>query len=159
MVADRLAAAKIPVMTGAMVNIPSGFASLGARQENAALLRRAGVQVALIGNGPGDPETFNVRNLRQEAGNAVAYGMTWDDALRAVTIVPAELYGVGDRVGSLQPGRQANVVVWSGDPFELGTTADHVIIRGREVNRDSRQDMLTRRYRTLPPSYGTPRAP
>jgi imidazolonepropionase-like amidohydrolase len=159
MVGERLAAAKVPVMTGAMVNIPFSFASLGARQENAAILRRAGVTVALIGNGPGDPETFNVRNLRQEAGNAVAYGMSWDDALRAVTLVPAEILGVADRVGSLQPGREANLVVWSGDPFELSTTVEHVIIRGREVSRDSRQDMLVRRYRTLPPAYGTPRAP
>jgi imidazolonepropionase-like amidohydrolase len=159
MVAERLAAARVPVMTGAMVNIPFGFASLGARQENAALLRRAGVTVALIGNGPGDPETFNVRNLRQEAGNAVAYGMSWEEALRAVTLVPAEILGVADRVGSLQAGREANVVVWSGDPFELSTTAEHVFVRGRESTGDTRQDMLVRRYRTLPPSYGTPRAP
>ncbi|HUR00619.1 MAG TPA: amidohydrolase family protein, partial [Gemmatimonadaceae bacterium] len=117
MMADKLAAARIPVLTGAMNNIPAGFASLGQRQENAALLRKAGVQVALIGNaGGGDEEAFNVRNLKQEAGNAVAYGMTWDDALRAVTLAPAEMFGVADRVGSLQVGREGNVVVWSGDP-------------------------------------------
>ena len=90
MVADKLAAARVPVLTGAMNNIPGGFAALGQRQENAALLRKAGVQIALIGNaGGGDEEAFNVRNLKQEAGNAVAYGMTWDDALRAVTLAPA----------------------------------------------------------------------
>ena len=154
MVADQLAAARIPVLTGAMNNIPRSFSQLGTRQENAALLRRAGVTVILIGNaGGGDEELFNVRNLKFEAGNAVAYGMTWDDALRAVTLAPAELFGVADRVGSLQVGRSANVVVWSGDPFEFTTQVEHVFIRGREVARDSRQDMLMRRYRTLPPNY------
>ena len=155
-VADKLAAAKVPVLTGAMQNIPGGFTTLGMRQENAGLLRGAGVSVALIGNGPGDPETFNVRNLRQEAGNAVAYGMTWDDALRAVTLTPAELFGLGERMGTLQAGRTANVVVWSGDPFELSSVAEHVFIRGREMERDSRQDMLVRRYRRLPPDYRAP---
>ncbi|HMA01280.1 MAG TPA: hypothetical protein VKP02_02870, partial [Gemmatimonadaceae bacterium] len=89
--ADRIAAAKVPVLTGAMNNIPGSFATLGNRQENAAMLRKAGVQVGIIGNaGGGDEELFNIRNLRYEAGNAVAYGMSWDDALRAVTIAPAE---------------------------------------------------------------------
>jgi len=156
MVADRLAAAKIPVLTGAMNNIPGSFSTLGSRQENAALLRRAGVNVILIGNGPGDPETFNVRNMRQEAGNAVAYGMSWDDALRSITQAPAELFGVGDRVGSLQVGREANVVVWAGDPFELRTLPERVFLRGKEVQRNSRQDQLTERYKTLPPDYKKP---
>ena len=156
LVADKLAAAKVPVLTGAMQNIPGSFTTLGIRQENAGLLRRAGVEVALVGNGPGDPETFNVRNIRQEAGNAVAYGMTWDDALRSVTLVPAQIFGLGDRMGSLQAGRSANVVVWSGDPFELSTVAEHVIIRGRRMEGDSRQDMLVRRYRQLPPDYRAP---
>src|SRR3981081_4384586 len=120
MVADKLAAARVPVLTGAMNNIPGGFAALGQRQENAALLRKAGVQVVLIGNaGGGDEDAFNVRNLKQEAGNAVAYGMTWDDALRAVTLAPAQIFGVADRVGTLEAGKGANVVVWSGDPFEF----------------------------------------
>ncbi len=133
MMADKLAAARIPVLTGAMNNIPAGFAALGQRQENAGLLRKAGVQVALIGNaGGGDEEAFNVRNLKQEAGNAVSYGMTWDDALRAVTLAPAEFFGAADRIGSLQPGREGNVVVWSGDPFEFTTRAEHVFVRGRE---------------------------
>jgi imidazolonepropionase-like amidohydrolase len=157
MMADKLAAARIPVLTGAMNNIPDGFASLGQRQENAGLLRKAGVQVALIGNaGGGDEEAFNVRNLKQEAGNAVSYGMTWDDALRAVTLAPAELFGAGDRVGSLQPGREGNVVVWSGDPFEFTTRAEHVFVRGREYNEKTRQDLLIERYRNLPGTHNTP---
>jgi len=158
MMADRLAAARIPVLTGAMNNIPAGFASLGQRQENAGLLRKAGVPVALIGNaGGGDEEAFNVRNLKQEAGNAVAYGMTWDDALRAVTLAPAEFFGVADRVGSLQSGREGNVVVWSGDPFEFTTRAEHIFVRGREYNEKTRQDMLIERYRNLPGTHNTPR--
>jgi imidazolonepropionase-like amidohydrolase len=157
MVADKLAAAHIPVLTGAMNNIPGGFASLGQRQENAGLLRKAGVSVALIGNaGGGDEEAFNVRNLKQEAGNAVSYGMTWDDALRAVTLAPAEIFGVSDRVGSLQPGREGNVVVWSGDPFEFTTRVEHVFVRGREYHDKTRQDMLMERYKTLPGTHNNP---
>jgi imidazolonepropionase-like amidohydrolase len=157
MMADRLAAAHIPVLTGAMNNIPSGFASLGQRQENAALLNKAGVPVALIGNsGGGDEEAFNVRNLKQEAGNAVAYGLAWENALRAVTLTPSEVFGVSDRVGSLQPGREANVVVWSGDPFEFSTRAEHVFVRGREYHDKTRQDLLMERYRNLPNTHNTP---
>jgi imidazolonepropionase-like amidohydrolase len=157
MMADKIAAARIPVLTGAMNNIPADFSSLGQRQENAGLLRKAGVQVALIGNaGGGDEETFNVRNLKQEAGNAVSYGMTWDDALRAVTLAPAEIFGVADRVGSLQPGREGNVVVWSGDPFEFTSRVEHVFVRGREYNEKTRQDLLVERYRNLPGTHNQP---
>ena len=145
--ADRLAATHVPVLTGAMNNIPGSFATLNQRQENAALLRRAGVRVALVGNGDGDESHFNARNIKYEAGNAVAYGMSYDDALRAVTLVPAELFGLSDRIGSLQSGREANLVVWSGDPFEFSTQAEHVFIRGREVKEPSRQDLLIDRYK------------
>ena len=148
MVAGKLAAAHVPVLTGAMNNIPGSFSSLGSAQENAAALRRAGVDVILIGDsGVGDGETFNVRDLKQEAGNAVAYGMSYDDALRAVTLTPAEVFGLSDRIGSLQAGRDANLVIWSGDPFEFSTQVEHVFIRGREVKEKSRQDMLTDRYK------------
>jgi imidazolonepropionase-like amidohydrolase len=158
MVAPRLAAAKVPVLTGAMNNIPGSFAALGTRQENAAMLRKAGVTVAIIGNaGGGDEEAFNVRNIRYEAGNAVAYGMSWDDALRAVTAAPAELFGAGDRIGTLQPGKIGNVVVWSGDPFEFASRAERVFVGGRETTERSRQQMLEERYKTLPPRYGTPK--
>ena len=156
MMADKISAARIPVLTGAMNNIPDGFASLGQRQENAGLLRKAGVQVALIGNGGGDEEAFNVRNLKTEAGNAVSYGMTWDDALRAVTLAPAEFFGAADRVGSLKPGLEGNVVIWSGDPFEFTTRAERVFVRGREYNEKTRQDQLIERYRTLPGTHNTP---
>ena len=157
MVAVKLANARVPVITGAMNNIPGSFSTLASAQENAAFLRRAGVDVILIGDsGVGDGETFNVRDVKQEAGNAVAYGMSWDDALRAVTTVPARVLGIGDRYGTLEAGKVANVVVWSGDPFEFGTRAEHVIIRGSEISSPSRQDLLEQRYKTLPPDYRKP---
>ncbi len=146
-VASELAAARVPVLVGAMSNIPSSFEELGTRQENAALLRAAGVPVVLIGNGPGDSENFNVQNIRQEAGNAVAYGMSWDDALRAITLAPAEAFGLADKVGSLRAGREANVVIWDGDPFEFSTRAVQVFIRGVKQGGKSRQDELVERYK------------
>lgn len=156
-VADKLAAAGVPVLTGAMNNIPESFASLGQRQENAGLLQKAGVRVSMIGNaGGGDEEAFNVRNIRFEAGNAVAYGMDWNAALRSITLTPAETFGVADRVGSLAPGRIADVVVWSGDPLEFATQPEHVFIAGREIVQPSRQDMLEQRYKSLPPNYRMP---
>lgn len=154
MLADQLAAAKVPVLTGAMNNIPYSFAMLGARQDNAAILRKAGVEVGIIGNaGGGDEELFNVRNVRYEAGNAVGYGMSWDDALRAITLAPAQIFGVADKIGSLRPGTEANVVVWDGDPFEFATRATQVFIRGQLQTGPSRQDLLVQRYLSLPPKY------
>ena len=149
MVAPKLAAAKVPVIVGALNNIPLSFAMLGARQENAALLQEAGATVLINGGADG----FNARNVRFEAGVAVAFGMPWDAALRAVTLSAAEAFGVADRVGSLQAGREANVVVWSGDPFEPMTRAERVLVRGVDVRRPSRQDELMQRYKTLPPTY------
>ena len=148
--ADRLAAARVPVMTGAMSNIPSSFATLNQRQENAGLLRRAGVRVVLIATSGTDVSRFNARNLKYEAGNAVAYGMSHDDALRGVTLTPAEVFGLSDRIGSLQPGRDANIVIWSGDPFEFSTRVEHVLIKGREIQEPSRQDLLIERYKPHP---------
>lgn len=156
-VADKLAAAHVAVLTGAMNNIPYTFAQLGARQDNVALLRKAGVVVAIIGNaGGGDEEAFNVRNIRFEAGNAVAYGADRDDALRAITLAPAELFGVADRVGSLAPGKDGDVVIWSGDPFEFATQPEHVYVRGKEDTTSTRQDLLEQRYKNLPPNYRKP---
>lgn len=155
-VADEIASAKVPVMVGALNNIPVSFDALGQRQENAAILRAAGVEVSLIGNGPGDPESFNVRNLRQEAGNAVAYGLSWDEALRAVTLAPALALGVADKVGSLQVGREANIVVWDGDPFEFSSKAEKVYIRGTLQTGASRQDELVARYRSKPVNFAQP---
>jgi imidazolonepropionase-like amidohydrolase len=143
MVADQLKAAQVPVVVKALTDIPS-FDSLGATLENAARLSKAGVTLALA-----TFDTQNSRTLRQEAGNAIAYGMSRDAALEAVTLTPAKLWGVADRVGSLEPGKDADVVVWSGDPFELTTGPEHVFIKGREMPADTRQTELLKRYRTI----------
>jgi imidazolonepropionase-like amidohydrolase len=149
MLADSLAAANVPVVLSPLRNIPS-YGALGARYANAALLHRAGVRVAFTVAGDG---SHNSRLIKQEAGNAVSYGLPWDAALRAVTLTPAEIYGLGARYGSLEPGKVANVVVWSGDPFEFSTAAEHVFVRGQEIPRTSRQTELLERYRSLPPRY------
>jgi len=146
-IADRIAAAGVPVLVQPLDNIPT-YDALGVRYENAALLTNRGVKVSLL-----ETQTENSRNLRQQAGNAVAYGMTWEQALRAVTLTPAETFGVADRYGSLEAGKVANVVVWTGDPFEFSTGVEHVFIRGKEIPLRSRQTELMERYRTLPPKY------
>jgi imidazolonepropionase-like amidohydrolase len=147
MIASEIAAAGVPVLVEPLDNIPS-YDALGIRYENAPLLAKGGAKVALM-----ETATENTRDLRQQAGNAVASGMTWEQALRAVTLSPAEVFGVADRYGSLDNGKVANVVVWSGDPFDFSTGVEHVYIRGREIPLRSRQTELLERYKTLPPKY------
>jgi imidazolonepropionase-like amidohydrolase len=146
-IASEIAAAGVPVLVEPMDNIPS-YDALGIRYENAALLAKAGVTVALM-----ETDTHKTHDLRQQAGNAVSYGMTWDQALRAVTAAPAQIFGVADRYGSLETGKVANVVVWTGDPFEFSTGVEHVLIRGKEIPLKSRQTELFERYKKLPPQY------
>lgn len=146
-IAGEIAAAGVPVLVEPMDNIPS-YDALGIRYENAAVLAKAGVKVSLL-----ETDTHNSRRIRQQAGNAVSFGMTWDQALRAVTLTPAETFGVADRYGSLDAGKVADIVVWSGDPFEISTGAEHVFIRGREIPLTSRQTELLQRYKKLPPSF------
>jgi imidazolonepropionase-like amidohydrolase len=127
-----------------LTNIPT-FESLGATLENAARLSRAGVQVAIASF-----DTQNSRNIRQEAGNAIANGMDRHAALEAVTLAPARVWGVADRVGSIEPGKDADLVIWSTtDPFELTSGAERVFIKGREMPRETRQRALLERYRRL----------
>jgi imidazolonepropionase-like amidohydrolase len=140
MVAEDIARAGVPTVIRVLENLPGSFERLGARYENAALLRQAGVRVVLTSG-----DTHNARNLRQEAGNAVAYGLPHDEALRAVTLHPAQVWGL-DGYGTLEPGSVANVVVWSGDPLEILTPVRHVFIRGREIPLVSRQTELRDRY-------------
>jgi imidazolonepropionase-like amidohydrolase len=149
--ADRLAAADVPVVVKALNNLPTEFDRLGTRFDNAARLADAGVPVVIS-----TFDTHNARTLRLEAGNAARFGMDRDAALRAVTLAPAQMLGVADTHGSLEVGKTANVVVWSGDPFEPLTTVEHVFIGGTEMPDDSRQKRLLRRYDDLgdwPPAY------
>jgi imidazolonepropionase-like amidohydrolase len=155
MVAHELAQAGVAVLVNPMTNLPERFEALGATLENAARLAAAGVTVAFM---TGD--AHNARNLKQGAGNAVAYGLPWDAALRAMTVVPAQIWGLADRLGSLEPGKEADVVVWDGDPLEVTTFADHVLIGGVEMPMTTRQTLLRDRYRRLdgelPPAYQRP---
>lgn len=144
MVAPQLAEADVPVIVQPLTNLPERFSSLHARYDNAALLSRAGVRVMLMEAG-----AWDVRNLRQEAGNAVAWGMDPDAALAAITSLPAAVFGMDADYGAIAPGRLANLVVWSGDPFEMTTSPVHVFVRGRELPLRSRQTLLLERYRTL----------
>ena len=142
-VARHLAASHTPVIVNPMNNIP-GMEALGITLENAARMHGAGVNVVFASF-----DSHNSRNLKQLAGNAVSYGMPYDAALRAITVNPARLWGAADRYGTLESGKDADVVVWSGDPLELTTAVEHVFIRGREMPDDTRQRALFNRYRRL----------
>lgn len=98
----------------------------------------------------------NARKQRHLAGNAVSYGLAFNAGLAALTINPAELFGVGDEFGSLEVGKRADVVLWSGDPLEVTTVADLVIINGEIDSMESRQTRLRDRYLVEDPE--TPRA-
>jgi imidazolonepropionase-like amidohydrolase len=142
--AREIAAARVPVIVEPLTDIPS-FDALGARLDNVTLLREAGVEVIIAQGDPGGE-----RNLRYAAGNAVRNGMGWDDALRSVTAAPAAAFGLSD-YGTLENGKVANVVVWSGDPFDFMSAPEHVLIRGQEVSLKTRETELRDKYRTLPP--------
>ena len=143
MVAEELAKRRIPVVVKPLTDIPS-FDALNATLENSARLRRAGVTVVLSSF-----DTQRARTLRQEGGNAIAYGLDRAEALRAVTLTPAQVWGVASSTGSLEAGKDADVVIWSGDPFELTTHAERVFIRGRDMPMRSRQTELLERYKTI----------
>ena len=144
-VAPELAAAKVPVVVQPSRNLPSSFDALGARLDNAALLAAAGVPVVLAWL----DDSHNVRNITQEAGLAVANGLPWAKALRAITLEPATAYGQSATHGSVAPGKVANLVIWDGDPLELSSRPTHVFVRGRAIPMVSRQTLLRDRYRKL----------
>ena len=87
-------------------------------------------------------ESENVRNLPYNAGFAAAYGLGKEEALRAVTITPAEIFGVSDEIGSLEVGKKATLFVADGDPFETKTDIHHVFIDGYKVPMESRHTRL-----------------
>lgn len=151
MVADRLAAAKVPVLLDPLDNLPGNFDEVGARLDNAALLHAAGVSVVIDGG-----ESHNARKQRQRAGNAVANGLPHEAALAALTVNPARVFGVADRFGTLEEGKRADLVLWSGDPLEVTTVAELVIVNGEVDSMRSRQTELLQRY--LPENPELPRA-
>jgi imidazolonepropionase-like amidohydrolase len=145
MVAEELAAAGIPVIVDPLEDLPSSFDVLGASLQNAARLQEAGVDVA-YSTAPTADGYFNARLVPQHAGNAVANGVPWDEAFRAITLTPAEIYGVGDRYGALAPGYAGDVVVWDGDPLEVMSAPVAVLIDGEPTALESRQTQLRDRY-------------
>jgi len=146
LLADELAKAKVPVILDPMSNLPRNFDKTRVRPDNAVLLSKAGVQIAISTLGAAS----GARRLRQLAGNAVARGLPWKDALAAITKVPAKLFGLRGR-GELKVGAIADLVVWSGDPLELSSRPELVIIGGELTEPVSHQTRLRDRYRRLPP--------
>lgn len=142
-IAREIAAAGVPVALEPLHDIPS-FDGLGARLDNATLLREAGVKVIIAQGDPGGE-----RNLRYAAGNAVRNGMSWDDALEAITATPARAFGLTD-YGTLQAGKVANLVIWSGDPFDFASAAERVYVKGQLMPLETRETELRDKYRRVP---------
>jgi imidazolonepropionase-like amidohydrolase len=144
-VADRLASLDIPVMVDSFSNLPASFSQLAATGENAKRLAEAGVTVSIVNL---DNDDHLAHLASQIAGNAVANGMAFDDAMRALTTAPAEIYGMTG-LGVLAPGARADVVAWDGDPLEVTSAPTAVYIDGEAQSMVSRQTELRDRYRTL----------
>jgi len=144
-VADELARARIPVIVDPLTNLPDRFERLSSRLDNAVLLHRAGVKFA-IAPAPGSTDAHQARLALQLAGNAVANGLPWEQAFAAISRTPAEIFGVGDRLGRLEPNYLADVVVWDGDPLEVMSSPVAVFIQGVEQPLVSRQTRLRDRY-------------
>ena len=147
MAADALAAAKIPVILDPEANLPGSFDELGARLDNAALLHKAGVTIATVVVASGIQQSYNAGlSMREGAGLAVANGLPYIDGLKSITWVPAQIWGMADRCGSIATGRDADLVIWDGDPLEPSTLAVTVLIAGKEMSLVTHQTELRDRY-------------
>ncbi|HTO05951.1 MAG TPA: amidohydrolase family protein [Myxococcota bacterium] len=140
--APELARAHVPVVFDPLRTLPDSFSALHARRDAAALLHAAGVPLVIAELS----SPHFAHRLRWAAGNAVAEGLPYDAALAAVTSVPAELFGE-PRSGVLRAGAPATLVLWNGDPLDVTTWAERMWVRGEEVSLETRQDLLTERYR------------
>ncbi|MHA7131401.1 amidohydrolase family protein [Algoriphagus namhaensis] len=141
-VADEIAAAGIPVVTGPVQDLPTRDSDrYDAAYTNPGKLMKAGVKVAIRTD-----ETENVRNLPFHAAYAAAYGMGKEEALKAVTIVPAEIFGVADKYGSVEEGKMANLIVSTGDPFETKSQIMHVFIEGYRIPLSNRHIRLYQEF-------------
>jgi imidazolonepropionase-like amidohydrolase len=155
MVADRIAAAKVPVVTLSLFDLPQAFESLASTRSNVGRLVAAGVTVG-FGVYGGD-SSAQPRNLPYFAGNAIAQsavpggsGLTRGQALATITSAPAAIFGMSD-VGTLAPGKRGDLVIWDGDPFEPTSAPVTVLIDGIAQPMTSRQTLLRDRYRDLKP--------
>ncbi len=144
-VADALAAADIPVIVDPFQNLPASFSQLGATSKNAERLIAAGVSTAFAHLGDNGHQA---RLVLQSAGNAAANGVGFDDAMAAMTTVPAEIFGV-DNSGTIARGSTADLVIWDGDPLEVASAPIAVFIDGEVQSLESRQTKLRDRYLEL----------
>ena len=145
--APELAAAHIPVVLDPEANLPYSFDELGDRQANAVILAKAGVTVAFGLAGGRLGQNYNAGlALREAAGIAVSNGLSYAEALKAVTANPIAIWRKGEAAGLIAPGQAADLVVWDGDPFEPMTNAQTVIVEGKPVSLATRMDALARRY-------------
>lgn len=144
-VAPRLAKSGIPVIVDACSNLPASFEQLGATGQNASRLMDAGVTVAIAHL---DSSSHQARLSTQVAGNAVASGMSHDDAMRALTTYPAQIFGL-QGLGVIGPGARADIVVWDGDPLDVTSNPDVVMIDGKVQSLKTRQTQLRDRYLKL----------
>jgi imidazolonepropionase-like amidohydrolase len=136
----------IPVILGPVFTLPTrADSSHSSTYAAAGELARAGIMFAFA---TGDAD--NTRQLPYDAAESVAWGLSRDEALKALTINAAEILGVADRVGSLEPGKIGNLFVSTGDPLEVRTTVTHVFIAGRDVGLDNKQLALYERYSKRP---------
>jgi len=125
-VADKLAQRNIPVLVGPVGSYFQRIETRGALYENVVKLHQAGVKIAFQ---TGSVE--NVSNLLYQAENAVRYGLPYDEAVKALTLYPAQIFGVADVIGSLEKGKIANLVVFDGDPLKRLTRVKMVVIKGK----------------------------
>lgn len=142
-VANDIAAAQLPVILDPLADLPRSFSELGASMENAARLHAAGVTIILK---TGSGVAHRARELRYGAGNAVAWGLPYGAAVAAITVNPARVFGVADRVGSLERGRAADLVLWNGDPLEPLSQPQAVFVEGLEKALTARPLELRDRY-------------
>lgn len=145
LVADEIAAAKVPVLLHPITNLPGDFEMRAARMQNAAALNAAGVVIAIKGN---EGSTHRARDIRYNAGNAVSHGLPFAAAIQAITVNPARIFGFDGQFGELKPGAAGDVVVWSGDPLEPLSQPSAVFIDGVEQPLQARNLLLRDRYRT-----------
>lgn len=138
---DKVATWKVPVILGSIYDEPKEWQRYDAVYKMPAELSKRGVKIAFASF-----EAHQVRNLPYAAGFAVAFGLPYDEAMKALTLYPAQIWGVDDQLGSLDVGKTANVVVASGDPLDVKTVVNHVFIQGRDVPLVNRQTELRDRY-------------
>jgi imidazolonepropionase-like amidohydrolase len=150
-VAREIAAAGVPVIASALTDLPGSFETLASTQSNIGRMKAAGVRVSM--GMIDDEDARQARYSPQYAGNLVALtkvpgatGLSWGEALAAITSGPADALGLGGEIGSLRAGRRADVVLWSGDPLELSSQAERVWIDGVEQPLETRQTKLRDRY-------------